>query len=55
MMNELLLRVKYNLLCLLCKDGSWDMGADLVGSIWPFGGCWVNNKGAFNRYTDSQK
>lgn len=55
MMNELLSRIKYNLFCLFCKDGSWNMGADLAGSIWPLGGCWVNNKGTFNRYNDSQK
>jgi hypothetical protein len=55
MLNDLLSRIKYNLLCVFCVDGSWSMGADLDGSLFPLGGYWVNGKGTFNRYIDSQK
>lgn len=49
-MNELIARIKYNLLCLFAVDESWDMGADLSGSIFPLGGFWVNERGVFNTH-----
>ena len=51
-MNELLARIKYNLLCLVAEDDSWDMGAELAGSVFPLGGVWVNDNGTFKTFKD---
>ena len=51
-MNELLARIKYNCLCLVALDDSWDMGAELVGSVFPLGGFWVNDNGTFKTYAE---
>ena len=51
-LSEITMRVKYVLLCLFAVDGSWDMGAHLTGSIFPWGGYWVNGEGVFDRYSD---
>jgi len=44
-MKELYARMKYNFLCLVMTDDSWDMGADLVGGVFPLSGVWVNIRG----------
>lgn len=54
-MSELLARLQYNFNCLVMKDDSWDMGAELTGSVWPWGGFWLNERGAFKTYAESQE
>ena len=55
MLNDWLARIKYNFFCLVMVDGSWDMGAHLVGSIWPLGGYWWNDRGIFKTYEEAMK
>ena len=54
-MKELIARIKYDACCILFKDGSWDMGAHLAGSLFPLGGYWVNRHGKFSTYAESQR
>ena len=50
--REAVARAKYVLLCFFAVDGSWSMGAHLQGSVFPWGGYWVNEVGIFKRYAD---
>ena len=50
-LDEIKARVKYCLLCFFAVDGSWSMGAYLQGSVFPWGGYWINDKGIFSRYS----
>lgn len=52
MFKEIQARLKYNLLCLIAVDGSWSMGADLVGSVFPWAGSWVNENGVFKTFSE---
>lgn len=52
-MSELWARIKYNWLCLVLKDGAWDMGAELVCGVLPLQGRWLNDRGLFEKYRDA--
>lgn len=52
-MKELYARIKYNFFCLVMKDDSWDMGADLCGGVFPLGGVWVNMRGTYDKFADA--
>ena len=47
-------RMKYNFFCLVLEDGTWSMGAVLIGSPFPFAGKWVNTAGVFNTYKEME-
>jgi hypothetical protein len=53
--TELKARAVYAWNCLFMIDGSWDMGAHLTGSIWPWGGVWVNERGTFNTLNEARQ
>jgi len=52
-MKELYARIKYNFFCLVMKDDSWDMGADLCGGVFPLSGQWVNMRGTYDKFKDA--
>ena len=41
MIPETIARLRWSLSCLFLKDGSWDMGAVLVGGLFPWSGRWM--------------
>jgi hypothetical protein len=45
--HEIKARALYNWYCLIMVDGSWNMGAHLYGGVFPWSGCWVNERGTF--------
>jgi len=44
LLKEWYYRLKYTIFCLVMVDDSWDMSKDLTGSIWPFGGFWIDEE-----------
>lgn len=50
--SEAVARTKYNLFCLIMVDGSWSMGACLVGGIFPWQGVWYAGGRYYKRFCD---